>query len=51
MSDHISVAETGGTPCPEMDLSGDCALDWLDVKDFAESWLACNRNPAEECWD
>jgi len=48
-ADNISVVETGGTPCPEMDLSGDCALDWLDVRVFAESWLNCNRNPAGEC--
>jgi hypothetical protein len=48
-ADNISVIEAGGTSCPEMDLSGDCALDWLDVKVFAESWLDCNRNPAEEC--
>jgi lysophospholipase L1-like esterase len=47
--DNISVVETGGTPCPEMDLNDDCALDWLDVKVFVESWLNCNRNPTDEC--
>jgi len=46
--DSVSVVENGPA-CPAMDLSGDCALDWLDVRVFAESWLNCNRNPAEEC--
>ncbi|MDD5327287.1 MAG: lamin tail domain-containing protein [Phycisphaerae bacterium] len=29
--------------CPEGDLSGDCRVDWWDIKVFAEQWL----NPGE----
>jgi YHS domain-containing protein len=26
------------------------AGDWLDILQFAQDWLKCNRIPAEECW-
>ncbi|MCX5632678.1 MAG: hypothetical protein NTW93_03250 [Phycisphaerae bacterium] len=46
------------------DIDGDCQVnffdyailsnvwagDWLEILQFAEDWLTCNRNPAEECW-
>jgi hypothetical protein len=31
-------------------LSNVWAGDWLDMLQFAEDWLTCNRDPAEECW-
>jgi hypothetical protein len=47
-ADNIRVAEA--VTCPPFDLNGDCAFNWLDVTMFANNWLACNRNPAGECW-
>jgi hypothetical protein len=46
-ADNVKVERA---ECSPMDLNGDCNLDWLDVEQFAMDWLACNRNPAEECW-
>jgi hypothetical protein len=48
--DNISVVEVGSLPCPDIDLNGDCALNWLDTQVFAADWLACNRSPVSECW-
>jgi pectin methylesterase-like acyl-CoA thioesterase len=45
--DNIKVEGPG---CPVLDLTSDCTLDWQDVQVFATDWLACNRNPAFECW-
>jgi hypothetical protein len=46
--DNIRVIEA--VTCPARDLNGDCALNWLDMLEFAAEWLACNRTPAGECW-
>jgi hypothetical protein len=45
--DNLSVQTS---PCPTTDLNGDCLLNMKDIAAFAEQWLTCNRNPAEECW-
>jgi hypothetical protein len=45
-ADNIRVLTS---PCPSGDLSGDCLLDMKDIASFVEQWLACNRNPADEC--
>lgn len=39
---------TSGLPSP--DLNGDNALGWLDVLEFSQDWLVCNRTPASQCW-
>jgi pectate lyase len=44
-ADNVKVEGT----CATIDLNGDCNLDWLDILDFAEEWLTCNRNPPSEC--
>ncbi|MGB8227255.1 MAG: hypothetical protein WCE45_10400 [Sedimentisphaerales bacterium] len=31
-------------------LANEWAGDWLDILQFAEDWLTCNRSPSEECW-
>lgn len=46
--DNISVKEA--VTCPANDLNGDCAVNWLDMLQLANNWLACNRNPGSECW-
>jgi M6 family metalloprotease-like protein len=45
--DNIKVEGPG---CPSIDLDGDCSLDMKDIAVFVEQWLACNRDPAGECW-
>jgi hypothetical protein len=45
--DNIKVEGPG---CPALDLTSDCKLDWQDMQKFVADWLACNRNPAGECW-
>jgi len=46
--DNIKV--TIATPCPTIDLNNDCALNFLDMLQFANDWLVCNRVPSSECW-
>jgi hypothetical protein len=45
--DNVSVSGPG---CPQVDLSGDCSLDFADLCQLATDWLVCNREPASECW-
>jgi len=35
---------------PDADLHNDGFLDLLDIAQFANDWLTCNREPAGECW-
>jgi hypothetical protein len=35
----------------EMDFNGDCRVDFQDYTLFAESWLDCNLDPPETCWE
>ena len=46
--DNISVTEN--LPCVELDFTDDCKLTLEDLEVFAEDWLTCNRDPADECW-
>jgi hypothetical protein len=46
--DNTGVKEA--VTCPPYDLNGDCAINWLDMLQFANNWLVCNRDPAGECW-
>jgi hypothetical protein len=35
----LCLAGSAKAPCPAGDLTGDCKVDWEDVKAFAEQWL------------
>jgi hypothetical protein len=45
--DNIGFAEV--PECPSADLNGDCNIDFLDLSQFAQEWLDCNRVPSGEC--
>jgi pectate lyase len=46
--DNIQVVETN--PCHQSDITGDCALDGIDLYALAMQWLSCGRSPSGECW-
>lgn len=48
--DFIRLADAWAGNPPAVDLNHDGKLDFKDLAQFAIDWLACNRNPAEECW-
>jgi hypothetical protein len=48
--DYALLAEVWGSIPPEVDLNNDGYLNLLDIAQFATDWLACNRDPASECW-
>jgi len=35
---------------PAMDFNGDCKVDLVDFAMFTQSWLDCNIDPQEACW-
>lgn len=35
----------------EMDFNGDCKVDFNDFALFTQSWLECNLDPPEACWE
>jgi hypothetical protein len=35
----------------EMDFNGDCKVDFQDLALFSLSWLECNLDPPEACWE
>lgn len=35
---------------PMMDFNNDCRVDFKDFAIFADSWLECNLEPPEACW-
>ena len=47
--DNVSVVESDGTSCPEIDMNDDCQLDLDDIEILVEAWLECNRNPSSQC--
>lgn len=48
--DYAVLANAWAGGEPEVDLNSDATLDWRDILRFADEWLACNRDPAGECW-
>ena len=44
ISDAICIRQ------PTMDFNGDCKVDFKDLAIFLESWLECNLDPPEACW-
>lgn len=44
------VIEPICTEYPAMDSNKDCKVDFQDFATFAESWLECNLDPPEVCW-
>ncbi|MFA5292841.1 MAG: pectinesterase family protein [Phycisphaerae bacterium] len=45
--DNISVNEK---TCSDLDVTGDCQLNWQDIGELADKWLTCYRTPEAECW-
>ena len=39
------------TEYPAMDFNKDCKVDFQDFAVFSHSWLECNLDPPELCWD
>ncbi|UCG58587.1 MAG: right-handed parallel beta-helix repeat-containing protein [Phycisphaerales bacterium] len=39
------------TAYPAMDFNQDCKVDFRDFAIFVQSWLECNLDPPEACWD
>ncbi|MBN1806190.1 MAG: Ig-like domain-containing protein [Sedimentisphaerales bacterium] len=45
--DNISINEK---TCSDLDVTGDCQLNWQDIGELADKWLTCYRTPEAECW-
>ncbi len=39
------------TEYPVMDFNNDCRVDFQDLAEFSASWLECNLDPPEVCWE
>lgn len=39
------------TEYPAMDFNKDCKVDFRDLAIFLDSWLECNLDPPEACWE
>ena len=39
------------TNYPAMDFNKDCKVDFQDFAIFTQSWLECNLDPSESCWE
>jgi len=50
--DDFSLTVSGAicTQRPAMDFNDDCKVDFTDLAIFMESWLECNLDPPEACW-
>ncbi|MHA1713123.1 MAG: hypothetical protein ACTSW4_03645 [Candidatus Ranarchaeia archaeon] len=45
------IIEPVCTEYPAMDFNKDCKVDFEDFAVFTQSWLECNLDPPEACWD
>ena len=45
------VVEPVCTELPAMDYNQDCKVDFADLAVFCLSWLECNLDPPEACWE
>lgn len=45
------IVEPICTEYPAMDFNKDCKVDFRDFGDFCQSWLECNLDPPEACWE
>jgi hypothetical protein len=48
--DYALLADAWADGLEEADLHSDGLLDLMDIAQFANDWLFCNRDPASECW-
>ena len=39
------------TEYPVMDFNQDCRVEFQDLAEFSASWLECNLDPPEVCWE
>jgi len=46
----LTVSDVICTHRPAMDFNDDCKVDFKDLAIFMESWLECNLDPPEACW-
>lgn len=46
----LTISDAICTQQPTMDFNGDCKVDFKDLAVFLESWLECNLDPPEACW-
>jgi len=44
------IVEPVCTRYPAMDFNTDCKVDFQDLAIFCESWLECNLDPPDVCW-
>ena len=45
------IVEPICTEYPAMDFNDDCKVDFQDFAIFSQSWLECNLDPPEACWE
>jgi hypothetical protein len=45
------VVKTICTSYPPMDFNRDCKVDYQDFSVFVSSWLECNLDPPQSCWE
>jgi hypothetical protein len=48
--DYALLADAWADGLPDADLHSDGLLNLLDIAQFANDWLTCNRDPQSECW-
>jgi hypothetical protein len=46
----LTISDAICTHQPTMDFNGDCKVDFKDLSIFLASWLECNLDPPEACW-
>lgn len=46
----LTVPDAICTRRPAMDFNDDCKVDFKDLAIFMQSWLECNLDPTEACW-
>ena len=48
--DYALLADAWADGLTDADLNNDGFLDLMDIAQFANDWLGCNREPQSECW-